>query len=372
MTGPTPPDWRDGMWRYTAEVGNTVMAIAMANAAYRMLSGVNSYVNQSDFNLKTVTSKSAAEALPDNLRKAIESAEDSESLGERVANFTLSSQWTPRGYLCCGSRRKVSFQEGLTYSSRISIRVKFNVYRYKGTLEGKKDKDKEKDKIDYAKFGDAVGRALRGESQISEKGEKGEKLRKKGDEEIFFPEEMDEGEKKPKKVIFNETVLQNASITLGDGKPTQLGWGTSLNLTTEIGGGFDDKGLYYEFRIGWSEKCATANFNDTVWIRCYASGEPDASPSFYDACDSADDVLKALRVGDTSTRSFTEDADYVDQDRARAKRENAERARLRNPVPQGADDVPQLRRRNVRTDSVVDLDENSALIIRSDQNKEEV
>lgn len=361
MTDPTPPDWRDGMWRYTAEVGNTVMAIAMANAAYRMLSAANSYVNQSDYSLKTVTSKSSAEALADNLRKAIEAAETHESLGERVANFTLSSQWSPKGYLCCGSRRKVAFQEGLTYSSRISIRVKYNAYRYTGTLEGKKDKDKDKDKVDYAKIGEALGRALKGDSEVSEKSQKD---KQKGDD-VIFPDELEEAEKKPKKVVFDEVILQNASITLGEGKPTQLGWGTALNLSTEIGGGFDDRGLYYEFRISWSERCTTANFNDVVWIKCYASGEVDASASFYDACDTVDDVLKALSAGGKKSSSFTEDAEYVDSDKERAMRQNAERLNQRNPVvlDLGEDSSGLRRRKNV---AKKELDEESPLIIVDD------
>jgi len=337
----TDPGWRDGLWRYTAEVGNTMMAIWIGTAAFKVLAATNSYLTQSEAKLKSVTNKSSSEALADSLRKALESAEKYEDLGERTANFTLSTQWTPKGYLCCGSRKRVSFQEGLLYNSRITLRIKYNVFQYSGTIEGKKDKDKEKEKFDIEKLGTAIGRGLRSEPP-EEKPEKKDK-QKDNIEEISLPEEPEESVKKDKKdtkAVYNERILQNASIVQGDGKPPQLGWGVKLDITTEIGAGHDGK-LYYEFRIYWNESCATASFGDVISIKCYADGTTWASGSFYDACDTADDVLQALSAGGRVSSQFAEDSQFLEDDRERAMKANEARLRKRNPRPRLQDDEEQ-------------------------------
>jgi hypothetical protein len=366
----TDPGWRDGLWRYTAEVGNTMMVIWIGTATFKALAATNSYLTQSEAKLKSVTNKSSSEAMADSLRKALESADTAENLGERVANFTLSTQWTPKGYLCCGSRKRVSFQEGVVYNSRITLRIKYNVFQYGGTLEGKKDKDKEKEKLDYVKLGEAIGRGLRGE-QSEEKPEKKDK--KKGDiEEVSLLEEPEENVKKDKKVVYNETILQNASIVQGDGKPPQLGWGVKLDITTEIGAGHDGR-LYYEFRIYWNESCATASFNDVISIKCYADGSTWASGNFYDACDTADDVLQALSAGGHISNQFTEDEEYLGTERQRAMNANAERLRRRRPQQGVLDDNEvQPLIRHTKRDQYIEIEEGSSsniIIEDKDKNK---
>jgi hypothetical protein len=288
----TENDYRSALWRYT-EVSNALMALSMGATGVKLAESAVSYLYKSNYSFKPVNGKlTTADRMGPNVAKALqESAEQPKHHGAREATFTLSTQWTPKGYIY-GGPEIVSWAPGWKYSSRINVKLRFEVMEYIITLEGKKDKDKDKDKappIDYEKLSTAIAEGMRkGRFEDREK------------EPDLVEVALDEAPKKEKekKEPFSVTILENASMTLGEGT-RQLGWGTKLDLTGEIYVGRDSQdpgSVFYEFKIIWSESSATAAFNDTLSIKCYVSGKVEVSSNFSQACDTADDVKAKLAV----------------------------------------------------------------------------
>jgi hypothetical protein len=309
MSTPIPdPSWRDTLWRFT-EVSNALMALSMGATAVKIADATVGYLYRSNCTFKSISSKvSTAERLGTNVVKALGESEDLLThLGAKEAIFTLSSKWRASGYIWRGPS-VISFAPGGWHSSSVSVKVRFEVVEYTFTLEGKKDKSKDKSPpIDYPKLATAITTGIKNaddkqkEPEIIEQAPEEAPKEKKGKQEIKIK------------------VLENASIMPVEGAQPSIGYGTKLELSGDIYVGRDGKdpdSCYYEFRITWSETPTTAPFVDTISIKCYVSGKVEVSDNFYQACATAGAVKSSLTVDtDAMTQLVADEFVIVDKEK---------------------------------------------------------